>query len=75
MRRPDTGDRGLALLARLAPDAPPRETLRALLSRHGGNGSRAAKELGLAEARSLMATVDALGLREWLDGLRKDGGR
>ena len=70
-RRPDTGDRGLALLARLDPDKSPRELLQELLTKHGGNGTRAARELGLAEARSLMATVDALGLRGWLDELRE----
>lgn len=71
MRRPDTGDRGLALLARLAPDAAPRDTLRALFTRHDGNGARVAAELGLASAQPLMATVEAMGLSEWLQELRR----
>lgn len=69
-RRPDTGARGIYLLALLDLDAPPRETLRRLLVRHSGNGTRAALDLGLSGPQPLMATVAALGLSEWLEALR-----
>lgn len=74
-RRPDTGARGIYLLALLDLDAPPRETLRRLLVQHAGNGTRVALEIGLSGPQPLMATVVALGLSEWLEALRAgDGG-
>lgn len=74
-RRPDTGDRGIVLLVKSDTEAlgAVRVAMRRLLERHGGNGTRAALELGLGSAQPLMATVDALDLREWLDELRRNG--
>lgn len=69
-RRPETGAKAIAALALRNVDALPRETLRALFIEHSGNGARVAAELGLATAQPLMAAVDALGLREWLDEYR-----
>lgn len=69
-RRPETGAKAVAALALRDLDATPRETLRALFVERGGNGARVAAELGLATAQPLMAAVDALGLREWLDEYR-----
>lgn len=69
-RRSETGAKAIAALALRDLNAPPRETLRALFVEHHGNGTRVAAELGLATAQPLMAAVDALGLREWLDAYR-----
>lgn len=69
-RNPNTGAKAIAALAMRDHDALPRETLRALFIEHDGNGARVAAELGLATAQPLMAAVDALGLREWLDAYR-----
>jgi hypothetical protein len=71
-RRPDTGDRGIVLLVKSDQEAleATRSALRRLLTKHDGNGTRAALELGLATAQPLMATVDALGLRGWLEEVR-----
>lgn len=69
-RRPETGAKAIAALALRDPAVAPRETLRALFVEHRGNGARVASELGLATAQPLMAAVDALGLREWLDEYR-----
>jgi hypothetical protein len=76
-RRPDTGDRGVVLLVKSDAEAleATRGALRRLLSKHGGNGTRAALELGLSTAQPLMATVDALGLRDWLEELRNGSER
>lgn len=71
-RRPDTGDRGIVLLVKSDSEAleATRGAMRRLLTKHDGNGTRAALELGLSAAQPLMATVDALGLRGWLEELR-----
>lgn len=71
-RRPDTGNRGIVLLVKSDAEAleATRGAMRRLLERHQGNGTRAALELGLSAAQPLMATVDALGLREWLEEVR-----
>lgn len=70
-RRPETGAKAIVALALRDRDALPRETLRALFVEYGGNGARVAAELGLATAQPLMAAVDALGLREWLEAFRR----
>lgn len=75
--RPATGAGALAEIAMRWPDAPPRSALRALFVRHNGNASRAAGEIRV-DVRVLLAAVNALGERSWLESqfpARQQGGR
>lgn len=61
------GAAALVALALRWPDVAPRAALRALLERHGGNASAVARELGVAQPRTVLGAVDALCLRGWLE--------
>jgi hypothetical protein len=69
-QRPYSGNLGIVLVVRGDPAVTEsvRCGMQRLMEAHGGNRKKAADAIGLASAQALMATVDALCMREWVEG-------